>query len=89
MLKIFNENYYLDIEKIEEFIHVNPPEGFTGISENHISVVKYDMIKIMVDVLMSENDDNDETLGLQSNNTSIPFRLAFNTMLNKKLINKY
>jgi hypothetical protein len=43
----------------------------------------------MVDVLMSENDDNDETLGLQSNNTSIPFRLAFNTMLNKKLINKY
>jgi hypothetical protein len=89
MLKVFNENYYLDLDAIEKYIHVPPPEGYTGIAENHISVVKYDMVKVMVDVLMSENDDNDETLGMKSNNTTLPFRLAFNSLLNKKLINKY
>jgi hypothetical protein len=83
MLKLFNENYYLDLDAIEKYINVQPPEGYTGIPENHISVVKYDMVKVMVDILMSENDDSDETLGIKSSNTTIPFRLAFNTLLNK------
>ena len=41
MLKILGEHYYLDLEKIEEFTNVAPSESFTGVSENHISVVKY------------------------------------------------
>ena len=36
-----------------------------------------------------ENEQIDETLGMKSNEISIPFKLAFNSLINKKLINKY
>lgn len=85
MLKILGEHYYLDLEKIENYISV-PSESAT--SENHISVMKYEMVKFMTEVLMSEKDDVDETLGNKST-LSIPFKIAFNTLLNKELLNKY
>jgi hypothetical protein len=89
MLKILGEHYYLDLDKIEEFTNVPPPEDFSGISENHISVVKYDMVKMLVEILMTEDSQIDETLGMRSTEVSIPFKLSFNSLLNKKLINKY
>jgi hypothetical protein len=89
MLKILGEHYYLDLDKIEEFTSATPPENFTGNTENHISVVKYDMVKILIEVLMSENGQIDETLGMKSNEMTIPFKISFNSLLNKKLLNKY
>jgi hypothetical protein len=89
MLKILGEHYYLDLDKIEEFTNVPPSENFTGVSENHISVVKYDMVKLLIEILMTENEQIDETLGMKNNEVTIPFKLAFNSLINKKLINKY
>jgi hypothetical protein len=86
MLKILNEHYYVDLDRLEQYVNIPQP---TGDSENHISVVKYDMIKVMMEVLLTENDIVDETLGEKSNELTIPFKLAFNTLLNKKIINKY
>lgn len=88
MLKILNEHYYLDLDKMEELVNL-PNHSESGTTEQHISVVKYDMLKIMVDVLLSESEDVDETLGPKSSEISIPFKLAFNTLINKKIINKY
>ena len=42
MLKILGEHYYLDLDKIESFKKAAPVEKFTGVSENHIIVVKYE-----------------------------------------------
>lgn len=86
MLKILNDHYYVDLDKLEQYVNIPQPSGD---SENHISVVKYDMIKVMMEVLLTENDIVDETLGEKSNELTIPFKLAFNTLLNKKIINKY
>jgi hypothetical protein len=48
------------------------------------------MVKMMLDTVLTEHEDIDEQLGPKSSsNTSIPFRLAFNSLLNKKLINHY
>jgi hypothetical protein len=88
MLKILGENYYFDIDKIEDYVNVEPPTDFSGIAQNHISVVKYEMIKMFVETLIVENEEVDETLGLKNSDTSIPFRLAFNSLYYKKLINK-
>jgi hypothetical protein len=46
------------------------------------------MVKIMTEILVTENEEVDEKLGEKSDLT-IPFKLAFNTLLNKKLLNKY
>ena len=48
------------------------------------------MVKILMDTILTEHEDIDEKLGMKSStNTSIPFRLSFNSLLNKKLINHY
>ena len=88
MLKILGENYYFDIDTIEKYINVDPPTDYTGNPQNHISVVKYEMIKMMIETLIVENEEADETLGMKSTELSIPFRLAFNSLLYKKLTNK-
>jgi len=87
MFKIFNETYYVDIDEIEKYINIPSPTGGTEI---HVNVVKYEIVKMMMEVLMTEDEEMDESLGLKGGNgTTIPFKLAFNSLLNKKLINKY
>lgn len=89
MLKILGENYYLDLDKIEDYINVDPPKDYTGVPENHISVVKYDMVKVLTETLLTESEEIDENLGAKASGLSIPFKIAFNTLLSKKLLNKY
>ncbi len=87
MIKIYNDNYYIDVDEIEKYIKIPSPSGG---SEVHINVVKYEVVKMMMEVLMTEDEEMDESLGLKGGNgTTIPFKLAFNSLLNKKLINKY
>ena len=86
MLKILGDYYYVDLDKIQEMVNFDA-ETVSGTTEQHISVVKYDMIKIMLDVIMTEREDVDESLGPKSD-ASIPFKIAFNTLLFKKIINK-
>jgi hypothetical protein len=87
MFKIFNDNYYVDIDEIEKYINITSQTGGTEI---HINVIKYETVKIMLEVLMTEDEQMDESLGLKGGGgLTIPFKLAFNSLLNKKLINKY
>jgi len=45
---------------------------------------------MMLETILSEHDDIDDSLGLKSaSKTSVPFKIAFNSLLNKKLINLY
>jgi hypothetical protein len=58
--------------------------------EMRINIIKFDLVKMLLDTVLTEHEEIDETLGMkQSSNTSIPFRIAFNSLLNKKLINHY
>lgn len=82
MIKIFDSQYYIDIDKVDEIVTIKA----TSPNEQHISVAKYEMIKLLLDVLLTE-EEKDETLGVKS--MSIPFKIAFNSLLNKKIINKY
>lgn len=86
MLKVLNEHYYLDIDKLEECVNI---EKSTVSAETQVNLVRYEMYKTMVEILMTESEEVDETLGTKSSNLSIPFKIAFNTLINKKIINKY
>jgi hypothetical protein len=55
-----------------------------------INIIKFEMVKMLLETVLSENEIMDDKLGMKSSsNTSIPFKLAFNSLLNKKLINHY
>ena len=92
MINVLGEFYYIDLDLVEEYIGIpNDSETMSGdTSEVKINIVKFDLVKMMLDTVLSEHDELDESLGMkQSSNTSIPFRIAFNSLLNKKLINHY
>jgi hypothetical protein len=88
MLKLFNENYFIDINEIEKFVNLEIVEISGGTSEQQIKYVKYEMVKMMMEVLMTEREDADEMLGNKSA-VSIPFKLAFNTLLNENILKQY
>jgi hypothetical protein len=85
-----NEHYFLDLDEIDNYIQYKTAENTSGNGEYHISVVKYETIKLMLEVLMDEHEEVDETLGSKgANHLSVPFKIAFNTLLSKKLIKSY
>ena len=86
MLKLLNEHYYLDIDRLEECVNI---EKLTTTAETQVNLVRYEMYKTMVEILMTESEEVDETLGAKSSSLSIPFKLSFNTLINKKIINNY
>ena len=88
MLKLFNEYYYVDIDAIEEFVNLEITPMSGGTNEQQIKYVKYEMIKMMMEVLMTEREDIDENLGHKSSVT-IPFKLAFKTLLNEQIIKNF
>ncbi len=83
MIKILNENYYLDLDRLDEELQI---EGTSG--ETQIHLVKYEVVKMLLDTILTEVEQVDETLGDKSNELTIPFKLSFNTLLFKKIINK-
>lgn len=83
MFNVFGENYYIDVDKIDKEVEL---KGLSG--ESQIHLVKYETIKLLVDIIVSEDGEVDENLGLKSNEVSIPFKIAFNSLLMKKIINK-
>lgn len=89
MIKIFNEYYYLDLERLETYLSIPPKDGEEN-SDNQFSAIKYEMSKLMVEVIMSEHKELDETLGINNqSDLSIPFKLAFNTLLKHNILTKF
>jgi hypothetical protein len=93
MINVLGENYYIDLDEIEQYLDMSDEtttEPLTGTTEMRINIIKFEMVKLLLETVLSENEIMDDKLGMKSNsNTSIPFRLAFNSLLNKKLINHY
>jgi hypothetical protein len=88
MLKLFNEHYYIDLDTVEERVNLEIISMSGDSSEQQVKFVKYEMIKMMMEVLMTEREETDEMLGHKSS-VSIPFKLSFNTLLNEQIIKKY
>jgi hypothetical protein len=96
MFKIFNENYYIDIDAIDEYVQFTAEvsdeieaDGVVEIKEEkQIHLVKYELIKDLLETILTESNEVDEDLGMKSNEVTIPFKIAFNSLLIKKIINK-
>ncbi len=85
LFKTYGENYYIDLDKLEKEIELDEVDS-TGETKFHL--VKYEMIKMMVEVIMTESETVDEKLGHNSSELTIPFKLAFNTLRVRNIINK-
>ena len=83
MFELWGENYYLDLERIQ-----NESQFVNESGETQVHVVKYDTLRLLIETVMTEGDV-DENLGMKSSELTLPFKLAFNTLLVNKIINKF
>lgn len=87
MLKFLGENYYLDLNELERQVSYEKSflpiiSGETEGSEQQISVTRYDTFKSLIEVLLTEREELDESLGIHgAKDLTIPFKIAFNTLL--------
>lgn len=94
MIQVLGENYFIDLDEIENYLDMSQADDSedseSGVTETKINIIKFEMVKMLLDTVLNEQEIIDEKLGMKSNaQVSIPFRLAFNSLLNKKLINHY
>lgn len=92
MINVLGENYFIDLDKVEEYLEIDDSSYIeSGDTEARINLVKFELVKMLLDTILTENEEGyDERLGLKSSpKTSLPFGIAFNTLLNKGLINHY
>jgi hypothetical protein len=98
MFRIFNENYYIDIDAIDRYVQLDvevPDETATEDGdqitlkeEKQIHLVKYELVKNLLETVLTESNEVDEEMGLKTNEVTIPFKIAFNSLLMKQIINK-
>jgi len=88
MLDVLGKQYYIDFSEVENLINMNSSvESVDNNEEVTINIVSYDIIKMMIEVVITEREEIDETLGIHSaNKLSIPFKVAFNTLLRYNIL---
>ena len=93
MISFLNENYYIDVDELENQVSLSKskiivPSGETETEQ--ISVTRYETFKLLLDVVLTERETIDESLGLHSaKDLTIPFKISFNTLLLNKIIKKF
>ena len=86
MIKVFGEMYYIDLKSVGTAVDLKITEDSDG-DDLTINVVSFEVIKMMLEIIMTERDEIDETLGIRSiEKLSIPFKLAFNTLLKHEIL---
>jgi len=99
MLTFLGENYYLDVTELERQVSyensvlqvTQPTESeYSDQPEQQISVTRYETFKSLIDVVLTEREELDESLGIHgAKDLTIPFKIAFNTLLINKIIKKF
>ena len=86
MIQVLGENYFIDLDEIENYLDMSQTDDSedseSGVTETKINIIKFEMVKMLLDTILNEQEIVDEKLGMKSNaQVSIPFRLAFNSLL--------
>jgi len=98
MFTIFSKNYYIDIDAVDRYVQLNvevPDESQTVEDgepvalkeEKQIHLVKYELVKHLLEIVLAEVGEVDEEMGMKTNEVTIPFKIAFNSLLMKEIIN--
>jgi len=91
MIEVMGENYYIDLDEIEKYVDMTDPVDYSGSSEMKVNIIKYEMVKLLIEVVLAEDPEPVDNLGLKKSkmNATVPFKLAFNSLLNKKFIKHF
>lgn len=88
MVEIFGKNYFIDIDGITEKCKTgNTIKNENGDESLEVNIFKYEIIKMCLDRVLNDITDVDDELGaFGQNDTSISFKLAFNTLIKNEIL---
>ena len=85
IVRIEQEPLPLTVNEGQGDVEIEEPLPDTG--SLHIDVTKYEMYREMIGALMMYNEEVDNKMGkVALNSTTIPFKIAFNTLLMKGIL---
>jgi len=85
IVRIEQEPLPLTVNEGQGDVEIEEPLPDTG--GLHIDVTKYEMYREMIGALMMYNEEVDNKMGkVALNSTTIPFKIAFNTLLMKGIL---
>lgn len=92
MIQFLGKNYYIDFDEIESYINLlnHPSNSPEESSELKFNFIRFELIKTMLDAVLFATEQENEKLAMKINGSLNPqFAIAFNTLLNKKIIKSY
>jgi hypothetical protein len=89
MVEVFGKLYYIDLDSISEVCRtgktIKDEEDDSETLE--INIFKYEVIKMCIERVLNEFEDSDEEMGLfAQKETTVSFRIAFNTLLKNNIL---
>tara|TARA_R100001198_G_C5073347_1_gene118412 strand:+ start:129 stop:440 length:312 start_codon:yes stop_codon:yes gene_type:complete len=88
-LKIGGEYVYLDIDNFLNQIEMEKTNVKEGEDETAVNLPRFEFFKLMLDVALGYAEEVDDKLGhLGLNKTTLPFRLALNTLIEYNILKK-
>ena len=89
MVEVFGKLYYIDLDSISEVCRtgktIKDDEDDSETLE--INIFKYEVIKMCIERVLNEFEDSDEEMGLfAQKETTVSFRIAFNTLLKNNIL---
>ena len=91
MIEVLGEQYFIDLESIDKVVNIkNNTVESSDESEQTINLVSFEVVKMLLEIVMTEREEFDENLGTYSmTKLSIPFRIAFNTLLKHEILKHF
>ena len=73
MINVLGETYYIDLDLVEEYVGIpSDEETMSGeTSEIKMNIIKFDLVKMLLDTVLTEHEDGDETLGMKQSSDEI------------------
>ena len=68
MINVLGENYFIDLDEIEKYLDMSDEtssEPLTGTTEMRINIIKFEMVKLLLETVLSENEIMDDKLGMK------------------------
>jgi len=88
-LDIVGVPMYVDIDEFVNLVTTESPkdEKDEEDAQFHINAPKYEILRLMLDVVLNDNEIVDDSLGIRAlRNSTIPFKLTLNTLINYNII---
>ena len=88
MVEIFGKSYYIDLDAITERCRTGQViKDEDGSVTQEINIFKYEILKLCLERVINEFQDVDDEMGpFAEKDTTISFRIAFNTLIKNEIL---